>query len=159
MSNIETPHQAHGASSAASVGANPKRSPPSEANKGIIRQFFAAWNAHDVERAIALIDPGCNGGGFEGARREFEAFFKAFPDLEVSLEVILAEEDRVVTRCHMHGTQQGDFMGVPASGRRAEMKAHHIFKLQDGQIVQRLGQMDRLEVMQQLGMKLVKANP
>lgn len=62
MSNTETLHQVHGASSAASAGANPEGSPPSEANKAIIRQFFAACNAHDIERATALIDPGCNTG-------------------------------------------------------------------------------------------------
>ena len=129
----------------------------SEANKTIIRQFFAAWNAHDIGRATALIDPSCNGGGREGAGRELEAFFKAFPDLEVSLEDILAEDDKVATRSIMRGTQSADFMGTPASGKAAQMKAHHIFKLQQGRIVQRLGQMDRLEVMQQLGMKLVKA--
>jgi steroid delta-isomerase-like uncharacterized protein len=128
----------------------------SEANKTIIRQFFAAWNAHDTDRATALIDPGCNGGGPEGARLEFEAFFKAFPDLKVSLEDILAEEDKVATRSIMRGTQSADFMGAPASGKTAQMKAHHFFKLQHGRIIQRLGQMDRLEVMQQLGMKLVK---
>ena len=129
----------------------------SEANKATIRQFFMAWNAHDIEQATALIDPSCNGGGPEGARRELEAFFKAFPDLSVTLEDIFAEGEKVATRSIMRGTQQGDFMGAVASGRIAQMKAHHIFKLQHGQIVQRLGQMDRLEVMQQLGMKLVKA--
>jgi predicted ester cyclase len=44
---------------------------------------------------------------------------------------------------------------VPATGKSASMKAHHIFMLEQGKIIQRLGQMDRLELMQQLGMKLV----
>jgi steroid delta-isomerase-like uncharacterized protein len=126
-----------------------------EENKTIIRQFFSAWNTHDIAGLTSLIAEQCNGGGPEGARREFEAFFKAFPDLAVTLETILAEGDLVATRSIMGGTQSGDFMGVSASGKTAQMKAHHIFRLEDGKIVSRLGQMDRLEVMQQLGMKLV----
>ena len=127
----------------------------SEQNKAIIRQFFTSWNAHDIGLATSLIGEQCNGGGPEGARREFEAFFKAFPDLSVTLETILAEGDLVATRSIMRGTQAADFMGAPSRGKSAQMKAHHIFRLEDGKIVSRLGQMDRLEVMQQLGMKLV----
>lgn len=126
-----------------------------EENKATIQQFFSAWNAHDTALAISLVGEQCNGGGPEGARREFEGFFRAFPDLEVSLETILAEGDLVATRSLMQGTQAADFMGAPSRGKTAQMKAHHIFRLEDGKIVSRLGQMDRLEVMQQLGMKLV----
>ncbi len=126
-------------------------------SKAIIQQFFAAWNAHDIALATSLIAEGCNGGGPEGAGRELEAFFRAFPDLEVSLEIILAEGDQVATRSLMRGSQSGDFMGVQATGRSAQMRAHHFFRLENGKIVSRLGQMDRLEVMQQLGMKLVAA--
>ena len=128
-----------------------------ESNKSIIQQFFAAWNAHDTPLATSLIAEQCNGGGPEGAKREFEAFFKAFPDLSVTLETILAEGDMVATRSSMRGTQATDYMGAPSRGKAAQMKAHHIFRLEGGMIVSRLGQMDRLEVMQQLGMRLVLA--
>jgi steroid delta-isomerase-like uncharacterized protein len=124
-------------------------------NKAIIEDFFSAWNAHDIEKAVALLDERCNGGGPVGARREFEAFFKAFPDLAVKLELIFAEADKVATRSTMTGTHLGDFMGLPATGKSANMKAHHIFVLKEGKVIQRLGQMDRLELMQQLGMRLV----
>ena len=45
--------------------------------------------------------------------------------------------------------------GIPATGKNALMKANHIFMLEDNKITQRHGQMDRLELMTQLGMKLV----
>jgi steroid delta-isomerase-like uncharacterized protein len=128
-----------------------------EENKTIIRDFFTAWNAHDISKATSLLAENCNGGGPEGAKHEFEAFFAAFPDLEVTLEDIVAEDNKVATRSIMRGTQQGNFMGVAATGRSVVMKAHHLFKLEQGKIIQRLGQMDRLELMQQLGMKLVPA--
>lgn len=126
-----------------------------EQNKIKVKELFAAWHAHDVAGVAACISESCNGGGKEGIRRELETFFTAFPDLEVNLEDILAEEDKVATRVTMRGTQQGSLMGIPATGKSIVMKANHIFRLSDGLIIQRHGQMDRLELMQQLGMKLV----
>lgn len=128
-----------------------------EDNKTVVRELFAAWATHDVGRASALIGEGCNGGGPEGLRRELEHFLAAFPDLELTLEDMLAEGDRVATRITMRGTHQGALMGVAATGQPALMKANHIFVLAGGKIVQRHGQMDRLELIQQLGMKLIPA--
>jgi predicted ester cyclase len=77
------------------------------------------------------------------------------PDVAITLEDMLAETDRVATRVTMRGTHQGPLGGVPATGKPVVMKANHIFRCDNGKIVQRHGQMDRLEVMTQLGMKLV----
>lgn len=124
-------------------------------NKAVVRELFAAWSAHDVAGASAYIGEACNGGGREGFRRELTAFLAAFPDIQVSLEDILGEDDQVATRITMRGTHQGPFAGIPATGKAVLMKANHIFRLEQGRIIQRHGQMDRLELMTQLGMKLV----
>jgi predicted ester cyclase len=126
-----------------------------EQNKTVVRQLFNAWSAGDLEAASGLISPECNGGGVEGFRRELQTFLLAFPDLQITLEDLLAENDRVATRVTMYGTHRGALFGVPATNKNAVMKANHIFRLEGGLIVQRYGQMDRLELMQQLGMKLV----
>jgi predicted ester cyclase len=124
-------------------------------NKHLVQEFLEAWNAHDVDRACACIGDTCNGGGHEGARRELTAFLGAFPDLAITLEEILAEDDRVATRITMRATHKGQFGQIVPTGKPVVMKASHIFHCADGRIVQRYGQMDRLELMQQLGMKLV----
>lgn len=129
----------------------------SEHNKALVQELFAAWSAHDIERAGACIGEACNGGGQEGFRRELTAFLAAFPDMQVSLEDILAEGDKVATRITLRGTHQGVFAGIPVTGKAVVIKANHIFRLQQGQIVQRHGQMDRLELMTQLGMRLVRS--
>lgn len=126
-----------------------------EANKNVVRQLFEAWNAGELETASQLISPECNGGGIDGFKRELTAFLTAFPDLQITLEDILAENNRVATRVTMRGTHQGTLFGIPATGKNALMKANHIFMLEDNKITQRHGQMDRLELMTQLGMKLV----
>ena len=87
--------------------------------------------------------------------RELTAFLAACPDLHITLEDKLAEEDRVATRVTMHGTHRGALFGVPTSGKPVVMKAHHILRLEAGLIVQQHGQMDRLELMWQIGTKLV----
>lgn len=126
-----------------------------EQNKAVVRQLFDAWNAGELETASQLISPECNGGGFEGFKRELQGFLSAFPDLHIILEDILSESNRVATRVTMRGTHQGTLFGIPATGKSAVMKANHIFMLEHQKIVQRHGQMDRLELMTQLGMKLV----
>jgi steroid delta-isomerase-like uncharacterized protein len=129
----------------------------SNQNKLKVKELFAAWHTHDVAGVVACISESCNSGGKEGIRRELEVFFTAFPDLELTLEDILAEENKVATRVTMRGTQQGTLMGIPATGKSVVVKANHLFTLENGLIIARYGQMDRLELMQQLGMKLVSA--
>lgn len=128
-----------------------------EENKALITDLFAAWNAHDVDGVAACIGDGCNGGGPEGIRRELTAFLLAFPDMTVSVEDMLAEGDRVATRTVIRGTHRGPLNGIAPTGRQATMKANHLFRCQAGKIIQRHGQMDRLELMMQLGMTLVPA--
>ena len=126
-------------------------------NEAIIRELFDAWNTHDVDRATALIDESCNVGGREGFRRELAAMFVAFPDVQVTVEDMLSDGDKVATRATIRGTQQGVLSGIQPTGKPVVMKANHIFHLKDGRITQRHGQADKLEVAMQLGMKLVPA--
>jgi steroid delta-isomerase-like uncharacterized protein len=125
-----------------------------EQNKTVVRQLFEAWNASEIETASQLISPECNSGGSEGFKRELQGFLTAFPDLQIRLEDILGEGNRVASRVTMHGTHQGKLFDLPATGKSVTIKANHIFVLEHGKIVQRHGQMDRLELMMQLGMKL-----
>lgn len=129
----------------------------SASNKELVQRMFAAWTAGDIDGVCACIGDECNGGGPEGFRKELIGFQGAFPDLSITVEDILAEDDRVATRSVMRGTHKGPLGPVPATGKEVVMKANHIFHCRDGKVIQRHGQMDRLEVMTQLGMKLVPA--
>ena len=57
------------------------------------------------------------GPGREGLRDIIVVFITAFPDLHWNIEEQIAEGEKVVTRFTMTGTHQGDFMGIPATGR------------------------------------------
>ncbi len=90
-------------------------------------------------------------GGRAGVRAFFEAMRAAFPDLKAEVGRLLAEDDRVVAHVTLSGTQEGEFMGVPASGRRFEAELFDMFRIEDGMIAEHWGVMDQMTMMQQLG--------
>ena len=95
-------------------------------------------------------EPG-QGQGREGARAMFMELARAFPDLSVSIEELIAEGDKVVGRVRFQGTHSGDFQGMPATGKRVEMQVIDILRIENGKIVERWGLGDQLGLMQQLG--------
>ena len=74
-----------------------------------------------------------------------------FPDIQWKLEEMIAEGDQVAARFTMRGTHQGNFFGVPATGRKIEVKAMNFYRFSEGQIVEEHGQPDLLGLMQQIG--------
>jgi len=75
----------------------------------------------------------------------------AFPDLSVKVEDVIASDDRVVARTTISGTHSGEFMGIPATGRRVTFNCIDIMRCADGRIVEHWGEGDDLGMLQQLG--------
>ena len=95
-------------------------------------------------------DPGQE-QGLEGVRGLFMGLRDAFPDLQIHVEDLIAEGDKVVGRATFRGTHSGDFQGIPATGKQIEVQVIDILRIQDGKIVERWGLSDQLGLMQQLG--------
>jgi steroid delta-isomerase-like uncharacterized protein len=89
--------------------------------------------------------------GPEGFLQSFAMFEAAFPDLQVHLGEVLAEDDKVITRSHWTGTHKGEFMGVPASGASVEVKFIDIWRIENGLLAESWVRMDFLALMQQVG--------
>lgn len=87
----------------------------------------------------------------EGVKQFFAMFRSAFPDLRMEPHEILAEGDLVSCRGTFTGTHQGEFMGVPPTGRHIEADAIDILRIRDGQFVEHWGVMDAMTLMQQIG--------
>ena len=75
----------------------------------------------------------------------------AFPDLQQSIEDMIAEGDKVVVRSTFRGTHQGPFAGIAPTGKRLSMTAIEIFRVQDGKLPEHWINADYLGAMQQLG--------
>src|ERR1700726_4510620 len=56
-----------------------------------------------------------------------------FPDIQWTLEEMIAEGDKVAARFTMRGTHQGTFFGVPPTGNKIQVQAMNFYRLSDGQ--------------------------
>lgn len=131
-----------------------------EANKAIIRRYRDMHNNNtlgDLDQIVAadLIShsslPGVPAGP-EGGRMVHQGSLAAFPDGHTATNDLIAEGDRVVERFTFTGTQRGDFMGIPASGKRVTVTGMSIFRIADGKIVEHWGENDGIGLLAQLGM-------
>jgi steroid delta-isomerase-like uncharacterized protein len=77
--------------------------------------------------------------------------FDAFPDLKRPVDDLVAEGDRVVARWRSVGTHEGEFQGIPPTGKRVETSGITIFRIDAGKIVEEWSESDMLGMLQQLG--------
>jgi steroid delta-isomerase-like uncharacterized protein len=89
------------------------------------------------------------GPGREGQRQTCQMVVSGLSDRSVDDEVF-AVGDRVVENWTFHGTHTGDFLGIPATGKQLEVRGMEIWRLADGQIVERWGLVDAAGIMEQL---------
>lgn len=89
--------------------------------------------------------------GREGLKAFVAYLRRAFADLHIAIEDQVAEGDKVVTRFTISGVHEGEFAGIPATGKHATVTAIGIHRVVDGQIVESWLNWDALGMMQQLG--------
>lgn len=130
-------------------------------NKAIVRRFFEdAVNNRNMAAVDELIAPNYvehegpigQPPGIDGFKQFIGMVATAFPDVQVTIEDLIAEADKVVARVTVRGTHTGVLMGtIPPTGRHATWTGIDIFQIADGKIVGRWNQRDLLGLMQQLG--------
>ena len=74
-----------------------------------------------------------------------------FPDIQWTLEEMIAEDDKVAARFTMRGTHQGGFFGVPPTGKTIAVQAMNFYRLAGGQFIEERGQPDLLGLLMQIG--------
>jgi steroid delta-isomerase-like uncharacterized protein len=102
----------------------------------------------DVVEQVPL--PG-QGPGLEGLKDILRVMRSAFPDLDFAIQEQIAEHDKVASRFEWAGTHKGEFLGVPATGRRVRVWGVVIDRLEEGRIKDTRIIMDTLGLMVQLG--------
>lgn len=88
----------------------------------------------------------------EGVKEFFRMYLAAFPDLRFDAKDVLPSGDKVVARVMVTGTHQGEFMGMPATGKSVDVQLIDIIRFgDDGLAREHWGVIDALAMMQQLG--------
>lgn len=130
-----------------------------ETNKQLIRRGFEEGiNKGNLAVYDDIVGPNyvnhsfpAPAAGPEGLRQVVGMFVAGFPDLQVTVEEVLGEGDRVATRGYFTGTHRGEFNGIPATGKQVKVSYCDIWRLENGKAIDNWVQMDMIGLMQQLG--------
>jgi predicted ester cyclase len=137
-----------------------------ERNKSVIRRLLAevdrgnlgvvdeCYSPSYVDRTPSPIRGLAEGR--EGVRRAFAIFQQAFPDTKHSIDDLVAEGDRVVARISARGTHTGELFGHAPTGQVVTLTGITIYRLVDGQIVERWAE-HGLGILDQLGIPVPSA--
>jgi steroid delta-isomerase-like uncharacterized protein len=124
---------------------------------GLVEAFVRMLNEHDpdlVDRFVAADYINHNvfvADGREANRGFWASFFTALPDVTATVEDVIASGDRVVGRFIYRGTHTGEFMGIPATGRRIEMRSIDIWRVENGMFAEHWDELNALQVLTQMG--------
>jgi steroid delta-isomerase-like uncharacterized protein len=128
-------------------------------NKALARRAYDAMGKGDFDALAALMAddmvehealPGVEPNK-DGVLQFFKMLRAAFPDLTMTAHDMVAEGDRVFVRLTMSGTHRGEFMGMPATGRKIAVPMADFLRVQDGKLAEHWGVTDVAAMMEQLG--------
>ena len=131
-----------------------------DANKQLARDCFTAFLAADegwwyshIASDFRRHDPGLpfEVVGPEGVKRLADLLLPGIPDLELPIEDVIAEGEKVLVRLRVRGTHGGDLMGVAATGRKIDIGVLDLFQIRDGMLIEHWALLDNLGMLKQLG--------
>jgi len=137
----------------------------SEENKALLRRWFAeVWNQGPADAIDEMLDAdGIVHGlsddestplrGPQDFKPFHEVFRGAFPDIEVTVDEVIAEGDLVAARCSVRGRHSGDHLGVAATNAPVEFTGMVFARIRDGKIIEAWNNFDFLKMNRQIGLK------
>lgn len=131
-----------------------------EENKALGRRFVDAVNTGNLTTIDDVFAPGYvnrspapgTSPDLDGFKKGLTTFRAAFPDFRYTIEDEIVVGDKLVHRLTARGTQKGEFMGAPATGKQASWSEIHIGRIANGKLVEHWGLGDWYGLMQQLGL-------
>jgi steroid delta-isomerase-like uncharacterized protein len=135
----------------------------SELNKALVRRWFdEVWNKQRPEAIDEMLapdaivhglsdDPESPLKGPAGFKPFHETFRGAFPDVEVMVEDMVAEGDKVAARCSVRAKHAGDQLGIAASGAPVDFTGIAIVRVRDGKFVEAWNNFDFMRMNRQIG--------
>ncbi|WP_307796056.1 ester cyclase [Amycolatopsis sp. 195334CR] len=136
----------------------------SASNKALFRQFHDAMNTRDLDMVAKTIDevvapdvvfhaPVPSGlSGREAIKNVWDVLLRAFPDIHVEVEDLIAEGDKVVSRNTVTGTHLGEYRGTPATGRKVTYSEMFVVRFDGDRVAELWGVVDVFGQLRQLGL-------
>jgi steroid delta-isomerase-like uncharacterized protein len=129
-----------------------------EENKAVARRFIEEVFVHQHPAAVDELAAedftphtfGPTPPGREPLKKAMERAGAGVSDPEFTIEDVIGEGDKVAVRLTSSASHSGDFMGMPASGKRYTISEIHIFRIRDGQVSEHWHEFDKMSLMQQL---------
>jgi len=130
-----------------------------ERNKAVARTMLEeVLGRGRIEQYDSLYSSGyvSHGGSRDAARDEdreaMKGWHRAFPDLRITIDKMIAEGDLVAVRFISEGTNTGSALGLPATGKHIRLACMTILRIVDGKIVEEWPSFDQLDFLRQLGL-------
>ncbi len=128
-------------------------------NKELIRRFFNILNARDLNRLGGVCredmtyrtSAGDSYQGLDSFRELMNESFQTFSDLEMSIEEMAGEGDKVTCLYRWSGVNDGGYQGMPPTNQRVELLVNSFCAVEDGKIADVFDFFDSLGFMRQLG--------
>jgi predicted ester cyclase len=149
------------ATATAAAQGTPEACAPStpEENAQVVRDWYAAIDARDIDAFDDVMAPVivqhaadfANAQGLEEVKANFGPFLAAFSDLHHELVDVVAADDLVAVRVEAGGINQGEFMGLPASGDEVTWTSLAIYRIDCGKIAEHWSEVDAVGRLQNLG--------
>ena len=131
-----------------------------ERNKAVVRSHFEEiWEKGNLDFVDENLTPdfvnhdprGPEAPGVEGLKQYVTMVRNAFPDISVTVEDVITEGDKVAARAAFRAIHQGEYQGIPPTGKEMTVELIGIFRVAEGKIAEAWILRDDLSMMQQLG--------
>jgi steroid delta-isomerase-like uncharacterized protein len=132
----------------------------SQENIALMRNAFAALSRRDFAAAAEFLSPDFiinlagvpyQMRGRRTWRKNTEAFFNAFPDIQIETQDMFATDDKVAVRFRFTGTHTGEFLGNQPTGKRVDYQSYELYRIADGKIAEEWICSDMLTILTQIG--------
>jgi predicted ester cyclase len=134
-----------------------------EANKALVRRYLEEVYRGNLDILDEVISEDYVGTAGPNPPAQYKANFgalrRAFPDIQIRFDALIAEGDWVAMHCTIEGTHLGEWRGIPPTGKHATWRATAFRRVRDGKVVQGYATFDWLSVLEQIGATVTPPSP
>ena len=133
---------------------------PADENRTLLDRYIAeVWGAGDPEAVVRFAaetfkrhtSPGSAPLDRAAQIERLKGIRAAFPDITIEVEDVVTEGDMLVFRSTMRGTHEGEFLGLPPTGRQVVVGLLDLVRIEDGRFAEQWGGPDMLDLVRQIG--------